>query len=72
MAVDRNLVDEVWKDRPAKPQSKVIVLGDEFAGQSVKEKLEKLRSTLTKKKAAGFMVSMLDEVMWLYNLRGSE
>jgi Xaa-Pro aminopeptidase len=70
--VNKNLVDEVWTDRPAKPQEKVIVLSEKFSGQSIKEKLANLRETLEKKKAAGFVVSMLDEVMWLYNLRGSE
>lgn len=55
----QNLVDLVWaKDKPARPNEQVIVLGTEYAGKSVPEKLEDLRKELTKKKSSGFIVCM--------------
>lgn len=72
VGVSENLVDKIWKDRPARPTEKVSVLSDTYAGKSYKEKLEDLRKDLKKKKAAGMVVSMLDEVAWLFNLRGSD
>lgn len=73
VALTRNLIDEVWgEDRPARPAEPMIVLGTEFAGKSFTEKLQAVRETLTTKKSPGFVVSMLDEIMWLYNIRGSE
>ena len=72
-AVDQNLVDSVWGDkRPSRPRGKVRVQLTEHAGKAFEEKLEELRKELEKRKSAGFVVSMLDEIAWLYNLRGSE
>ncbi|KAK5942159.1 hypothetical protein PMZ80_006114 [Knufia obscura] len=72
VGVDENLVDKIWKDRPARPTEKVIVLSDEYAGKDFKEKLTELRKELDKKKTAGMVISMLDEVAWLFNVRGSD
>ncbi|KAI9875176.1 MAG: hypothetical protein M1830_008788 [Pleopsidium flavum] len=72
-SVNDNLVDNLWgKDKPPRPNEKVKVLGIEFAGKTFQEKLEDLRKELDKKKSAGLIVSMLDEVAWLYNLRGND
>jgi len=72
VGVNENLVDKIWTDRPARPAEPVIVLSDEYAGKDFKEKLTDLRKELDKKKTAGMVVSMLDEVAWLFNLRGSD
>lgn len=72
-AVDENLIDVVWGDkRPARPSEKVIVQPIEYSGRSFEDKIEDLRKELEKKKSLGFVVSLLDEVAWLFNLRGSE
>ncbi|KAL2412749.1 putative Xaa-Pro aminopeptidase P [Exophiala dermatitidis] len=72
VGVSENLVDKIWANRPPRPAEKVIVLSEKYAGKSFKDKLEDLRKDLKKKKAAGMVVSMLDEVAWLFNLRGSD
>jgi len=73
VAVDENLVDKVWgAERPARPNEPVKVHGREFAGKAFEDKIEELRKELDKKKAAGFVVSMLDEIAWLFNLRGND
>ncbi|KAK5166302.1 uncharacterized protein LTR77_008563 [Saxophila tyrrhenica] len=73
VAIATNLVDEVWGDKkPARPNEPVKVLGLEYAGKSFEDKIEELRKELDKKKAAGFVVSMLDEIAWLFNLRGND
>ncbi|KAH9860205.1 hypothetical protein IAQ61_011989 [Plenodomus lingam] len=71
-AVDDNLVDKIWSDRPSRPHEKVIVQPIEFSGKSFEDKIEDLRKELEKKKSLGFVVSMLDEIAWLFNLRGSD
>ncbi|KAI1375761.1 aminopeptidase-like protein [Hypoxylon crocopeplum] len=71
--VEVNLVDKVWGDhRPPHPNEPIIVLGENFAGKDVKTKLANLRKELEKKKSLGFVVSMLDEIAWLFNLRGND
>lgn len=71
-AVDDNLIDKIWKDRPSRPHEKVMVQPIEFSGKSFEDKIEDLRKELEKKKSLGFVVSMLDEIAWLFNLRGNE
>lgn len=73
VAIAENLVDQVWgKQKPARTSEPVKVLGQEYAGKSWQDKIEDLRKELDKKKAAGFVVSMLDEIAWLFNLRGND
>ncbi|KFY39396.1 hypothetical protein V494_03998 [Pseudogymnoascus sp. VKM F-4513 (FW-928)] len=73
VAVEENLIDNVWgADRPAKPTQAVNPLAEEFSGKSVTAKLEDLRKELDKKKSSGLVVSMLDEIAWLFNLRGND
>ncbi|KAF2008850.1 putative Xaa-Pro aminopeptidase P [Aaosphaeria arxii CBS 175.79] len=72
-AISENLVDKVWgQDRPARPIEKVRVQPLEYSGKSFDDKLDELRKELEKRKSVGFVVSMLDEIAWLYNLRGND
>lgn len=73
MAVRENLVDAVWgADRPARPNEKVNVHPLKYAGKNFNEKIEDLKKELEKKNSGGFVVSMLDEIAWLFNLRGND
>ncbi|KAL6862145.1 X-prolyl aminopeptidase [Trichoderma novae-zelandiae] len=73
LPLDVNLVDAVWaEDRPARPQQRITVLSEKFAGRSVKSKLSDVFSELEKKRSPGLFISMLDEVAWLFNLRGND
>lgn len=74
VSVARNLVDEVWEGRPARPVESVTVHGAKYAGQSIDEKLASVREALKsgKNKGVAFVVNMLDEVAWLFNIRGSD
>ena len=72
-AVKINLVDQVWgKDKPARPNEPARPLDEKFAGKSCAQKIKELREEIEKKKSAGFVMSMLDEIAWLFNLRGSD
>ncbi|KAK9469521.1 peptidase M24, structural domain-containing protein [Lipomyces arxii] len=73
IGMDSNLVDMVWSaDQPLKPLDPLIVLGMEFAGKSFEEKLVDIRKEIEKQKGSGLVVSMLDEIAWLFNLRGND
>ncbi|ONK59887.1 uncharacterized protein A4U43_C08F11980 [Asparagus officinalis] len=67
-----NLVDEVWKDRPPAEELPVVVHPLEFTGRSVEDKLKDLREKLMQEKAFGIIITALDEVAWLYNVRGND
>ncbi len=71
--IEDNLVDIVWgSDRPPRPDNPVNLLEQQYAGKEIGAKIEELRKELDKKKSSGFVVSMLDEIAWLFNLRGSD
>ncbi|KAI9897437.1 hypothetical protein N3K66_007293 [Trichothecium roseum] len=73
LPLSENLIDLVWGgQRPPRPALPVSVQGMDLAGKSVTDKLQDLRKELEKKQASGFVVSMLDEVAWLFNLRGND
>ena len=49
-----------------------MVQPEKYSGNKFQSKIEEVRKELDKKKAAGIIISMLDEVAWLFNLRGSD
>ncbi|KAF5752963.1 Xaa-Pro aminopeptidase P isoform X1 [Tripterygium wilfordii] len=67
-----NLVDAVWRNRPPAEITPTTVHPLEFAGVSVAEKLKNLREKLSSEKARGIIITALDEVAWLYNIRGND
>ncbi len=62
----------IWKERPGVPAGKAFVLPLELSGESASCKLARLRKALSEQGADGMAVTMLDEVAWLTNLRGSD
>ncbi|KAL9241759.1 hypothetical protein vseg_015828 [Gypsophila vaccaria] len=67
-----NLVDQIWADRPTGELNPVKVQSLEFAGCSVAEKLQNLRDRLAQENTHSIVITALDEVAWLYNIRGSD
>ncbi|KAI8374722.1 peptidase M24, structural domain-containing protein [Radiomyces spectabilis] len=68
-----NLVDIVWhKERPCSPKNVVNVHSLHFAGKPFQDKLADLRKHISSKDAYGVILSALDEIAWLFNLRGSD
>ena len=72
-AMDRNLVDSVWgSDQPTLPKRPIRVQLLKHAGLTVKEKLARIREKMSAEGAGAMVVSSLDEVCWLYNIRGCD
>lgn len=68
-----NPVDVVWgTNRPAVPTAPIRVHPLQFAGVSSVDKLVSLRAQMEAKNCDAFLVSSLDEVCWLYNIRGDD
>ncbi|KIJ15105.1 hypothetical protein PAXINDRAFT_169294 [Paxillus involutus ATCC 200175] len=69
----KNPVDVVWaSDRPQRPKNKVFVLDVEYSGETLSTKLQRVREAMAKKNAVAMAVTLLDEVAWLFNLRGTD
>src|SRR5690242_11190553 len=69
---DLDLPGEVWIDRPALPKAVVFEHAPGYPGSTRAEKLERLRTSLRRQQATHHLVSSLDDVAWLTNLRGSD
>lgn len=72
VSLNENLIDVIWTDRPARPKNKIFHLDQKYSGLSVDTKLVNVREELSKKKAKAVVINALDEVAWLFNLRGSD
>lgn len=70
--VKENLVDQVWTDRPARPTNPVFHLDEKYSGESLGSKLARMREQLKTIGSPGLVVQQLDEVAWLFNLRGTD
>lgn len=62
----------IWEDRPSLPAGKVDIMPLECCGERSSEKLFRLREVMVSSGADGMLVTMLDEVAWLTNLRGCD
>lgn len=69
---EKDLAEEVWSTRPLLPCGDTFVIPDEVAGKNVNEKCEKVRGILKEEKAEGFLLTKLDDIMWLFNIRGCD
>ena len=65
-------MDLVWTDRPSRPANKIFPLDVKFTGKSHLEKIDLLRKELQNGKHKAMVITMLDEVAWILNLRGSD
>lgn len=74
-----DLIKPLWtEDRPAIPQDKLYSYSEDYAGESVESKLARMRETISRQHSAvrnqpwALIVSALDEIAWLLNIRGND
>lgn len=68
----KDLCDRIWKERPKLPTNQAWLLDESYAGERCREKLERLREELRRERADALLVSALDEIAWLLNVRGND
>lgn len=68
-----NLIDLVWDTaRPERPKNSVFHLAEKYSGESHTSKIDRLRTDLSAKNSKAIVLTALDEIAWLFNLRGSD
>jgi Xaa-Pro aminopeptidase len=72
VAVDRNPIDEIWKDRPEASKARLVVQSDQHAGKSAAEKRTDIGDWLAKHRADAAVLSALDSIAWAFNIRGED
>ena len=72
LKIEKDLAKDVWTDRPALPCHDMYVLSDELCGKSFTEKLADVRAKMKENGTSAHLLSKLDDIMWLTNLRGND
>jgi len=67
-----DLISSLWTDRPAIPFSPIITLGEDLVGESREAKIGRLRKWLVLQGADAILLTSLDQIAWLLNVRGSD
>ena len=67
-----DLVDLIWEDRPALSAEPVWILKENYAGKSAADKIADLREAMKKEKTTVHVLTTLDDIVWLLNIRGND
>jgi Xaa-Pro aminopeptidase len=67
-----DFVSAIWTDRVVLPQEKAYLIGEEAAGLSISDKIAETRAVLKTNATAYHFISSLDDIAWLFNLRGKD
>ncbi len=67
-----DILDGLWKDRPAVPCTPIITLGEDLTGESRASKLAHIREFIAQKNCDCILFTALDEIAWILNVRGSD
>ncbi|SFS95096.1 aminopeptidase P family protein [Sphingobacterium wenxiniae] len=67
-----DLLEELWNDRPALPQQPAYLLDEKATGESTSSKLGKIHAQLKEKHVQAHLISSLDDLSWVLNIRGGD
>lgn len=72
VAYEKDLVDSIWTDRPNLPKEPAFLLDVKYAGKSSVHKLTEVRTEMKKQAATVHIITSLDDIAWLFNIRGND
>ena len=72
MNVNLDLVNDVWQDRPELPSTPTFHYAEKFSGESMESKLARLRAFLKENHVDSIVLTSVDQIAWLYNLRAHD
>jgi Xaa-Pro aminopeptidase len=68
----KDLIEEAWSDRPAVPSDKIFTQPEKYAGKTRLEKIADIRKTMSERGADHHLVCSLDDLGWIFNIRGRD
>lgn len=69
---DVDLLEELWDARPALPSDPAYLIDEATTGETASAKLQRVREAMARKRVQAHLISSLDDVAWLLNIRGSD
>eukprot|EP00358_Blepharisma_japonicum_P006562 CAMPEP_0202940690 /NCGR_PEP_ID=MMETSP1395-20130829/821_1 /ASSEMBLY_ACC=CAM_ASM_000871 /TAXON_ID=5961 /ORGANISM="Blepharisma japonicum, Strain Stock R1072" /LENGTH=580 /DNA_ID=CAMNT_0049635313 /DNA_START=41 /DNA_END=1783 /DNA_ORIENTATION=+ len=70
LPIERNIVNEIWENRPELSQEPIIIFDEKYAGESFTKKIKRVAEEMGDKNF--YLVTALDEIAWTLNLRGKD
>lgn len=65
-------VDALWSDRPSRKCEEAFALDEKICGKTVAQKLDMVRESMKKNNCTNLVLSKMDDIMWLFNIRGGD
>ena len=72
IAMDKDLLENIWDNRPELSKEKIFILEEKYSGKSAKEKVLEVRREMEKLKGENYVIASLDDIAWLFNIRGND
>lgn len=72
LKIEKDLINELWEDRPNMPKGSIFVHDVKYAGKSRVEKLNQVREEMKNKGTNHYLLTSLDDIAWLLNIRGND
>ncbi len=72
LSVDHDLIGDIWENRPVLSCEPVMELDVKWTGESRADKLTRIRKAMEEKGADAFVLTSLDDIAWLLNIRGGD
>lgn len=69
---NKDYLNPIWKNRPSLPSEPAFLVEEEFIGQSIASKLAAVRKAMKQLHVSHHLISSLDDMAWLFNIRGSD
>src|SRR5512143_2825214 len=70
--VETNPIDALWEDRPKPSSAPIVPHGPEYSGRIAKDKILDVQDVLRQEKIDAVLLTMLDSIAWLFNIRGGD
>lgn len=67
-----DLIDEAWQNRAELPDNSIFLFDVKYAGKSASDKISEVRNEMKKAKTNVYIMNSLDEIAWLFNIRGND
>lgn len=70
--INKDYLNQIWTNRPELPNEPAFLIDEKFTGQSTLNKLAAVRAAMQQHKVSHHLISSLDDMAWLFNLRGQD
>ncbi|MVX67136.1 M24 family metallopeptidase [Clostridium chromiireducens] len=72
IVMDKDLIEQIWTDKPEMPKEMIFLHDIKYCGKSASEKIQEVRNEMKKLGGKSYIISSLDDIAWLYNIRGND